>query len=34
MEEKFWSKSTWITTISAIVFVIVATGVGALIMNH
>ncbi len=34
MEEKFWSKSTWITTIVAIIVVIVSTGAGALIVNH
>ncbi len=31
MEEKFWSKSTWQTTLIAIVYTIVAIGVGALI---
>lgn len=31
MEEKFWSKSTWLTTLVAVVYTIVAIGAGALI---
>jgi hypothetical protein len=34
MDEKFWSKSTRLTAIAAVVYVIVATGVGMLITNH
>ncbi len=33
MEEKFWSKSTWLTALVAVVYMIVAIGVGALITH-
>jgi len=33
MEEKFWSKSTWLTTLVAVVYTIVAIGAGALISH-
>ncbi len=34
MSEKFWSKSTWLTALVAAIYVVVATGVGALIVGH
>lgn len=34
MQEKFWQKKTQLTALAALVYVALATGIGALIMGH
>lgn len=34
MSEKFWSKSTWLTVLVGAIYVVVATGIGTLIVGH